>query len=419
MIARKLYSLLWLLLTPLVRRYLRKRARKSPAYLLHWDERFGKYFVANTNNVIWVHAVSVGETRAAAPLIALLRQQWPDAPLLITQMTPTGRDCATSLYGDVATICYLPYDYPGAVQRFLAHYRPRFGVLMETEIWPNLIFAAKQAGIPLFLVNARLSEKSFTGYRKLGGLIRQALGSLTAVAAQGTADAQRLECLGAASPLVCGNTKYDISAAQEQIELGEAFRERIGKRKILVCASTREGEEKLILQAWPQQADCLLVLVPRHPERFSQVGEMAMQAGFSVQYRSDQLPVNAATDIWIGDSMGEMFAYYQAADLVLVGGSLLPFGGQNLIEPASLGIPVLMGPSTYNFADASAQAFACGAAIQVSDAAELVELSNKLLLDTTALLRMKQAALDYSAAHGGASQKIVDMISQQLASDRE
>jgi 3-deoxy-D-manno-octulosonic-acid transferase len=411
MIARRLYSILWGLLTPLVRRYLKKRAQKSPAYLENWDERFGRYFVAGVNNVIWIHAVSVGETRAAAPLISLLHQRWPDFPLLITQMTPTGRDCAISLYGDLATICYLPYDYPGAVQRFIGHYQPKFGVLMETEIWPNLIHAAHQADVPLFLANARMSEKSFNGYRKLGCLIRDSLQKLTAVAAQSEADAIRLQQLGAREPVVCGNTKYDISAPTEQISLGESFRQRIGKRQVIVCASTRDGEEKLILEAWKQQqGDCLLVLVPRHPERFRQVGELARQSGFSIQYRSDQQPVDGSTRIWIGDSMGEMFAYYQAADLVLIGGSLLPFGGQNLIEPASLGVPVLMGPSTYNFSEASAKAFSCGAAIQIKDSVEFVDLGNNILSDDSTRLGMKKAALEYSAAHRGASLKIVEMI---------
>jgi 3-deoxy-D-manno-octulosonic-acid transferase len=357
----------------------------------------------------------VGETRAALPLIVALRKQWPDAPLLITQMTPTGRACAVDLYGDQAEIRYLPYDYPGAVRRFVESYRPRFGVLMETEVWPNLIAAAFRAEIPLFLANARLSEKSFNGYRKVGSLIRASLRKLTAIAAQSPDDMQRLQRLGGQNLQICGNTKYDFSPPQAQLALGEQFRARIGERKVLVCASTRQGEEALILRAWQDRdIDCLLVLVPRHPERFSEVGELARQAGLSVQKRSDGLAVKRETRVWIGDSMGEMFAYYRAADLVFIGGSLLPLGGQNLIEPASVGVPVLMGPSTYNFAQASQLAFESGAALQVADAEQMVDRVNHLLIDENQRVNMRNAALEYSSAHRGASQRIVEMIQQRL-----
>jgi 3-deoxy-D-manno-octulosonic-acid transferase len=416
MIWRSLYSTLWIVLTPLLRRYLRKRAKRAPAYLEHWDERFGKDAGPVKQGAIWIHAVSVGETRAALPLVLAIRQQWPDVPLLITQTTPTGRQCATELYQDLAEIRYLPYDYAAAATRFIQRYQPKFGLLMETELWPNLIAAAHAADVPLFLANARLSEKSFNGYRKIRWLIGPALKQLSAVAAQTDADARRLELLGASNIQVCGNTKYDITAPVEQSVLGALFREKIGQRQVMVCASTRQGEEALILQAWAQScSECLLVIVPRHPERFVEVAQLAQSLGFKVQLRSDQQPVKTETQVWIGDSMGELFAYYQAADLVFIGGSLLPLGGQNLIEPASVGIPVLMGPSTFNFTDASEKAFSAGAAIQVMDADELVVKINQLMNDLPMRETMQQAALKFSAAHRGASQRIVSMLARYLS----
>ncbi|WP_215779513.1 lipid IV(A) 3-deoxy-D-manno-octulosonic acid transferase [Paludibacterium sp. B53371] len=415
MIWRALYSLLWWLLTPLVRYYLKKRARKSPAYLDHWDERFGKAFYPQQQGGIWVHAVSVGETRAAMPLIRALRQRWPDAPLLITQMTPTGRACAEALYGREAEIRYLPYDYPQAVRAFMAAYRPRFGVLMETELWPNLIAAAHDSQTPLFLVNARLSEKSRRGYRRVAALIRPAMAQLTAIAAQTPADAERLADIGGRDIEVCGNTKYDFDPPAEQAVLGAGFKARIGPRPVLVCASTREGEENLILQAWREMTERpLLVLVPRHPERFSAVAALARSCGLVVQCRSDELAVAPETDVWLGDSMGEMFAYYHAADLVFIGGSLMPLGGQNLIEPASIGRPVLIGPSSYNFADACSKALAGGAALQVDSGTDLVVKVNELLADPERMSAMSAAGLRFSQEHRGASQRIVQLIAGRL-----
>jgi len=417
---RWLYSALWYAVTPFIRRYLRKRAKKAPAYLDHWNERFGHDLVANSKAAIWVHAVSVGETRAALPLIQALRARWPDAPLLVTQMTPTGRATATDLYGSDAEIHYLPYDYPGAVRRFLECYQPKFGVLMETELWPNLIAAAEQLGIPLFLANARLSSKSLAGYRKIAWLMRPALRQLTAVAAQTTQDAERLCLLGAKNISVCGNTKFDFSPPPAQLELGRRFKQLIGSRQVIVCASTRAGEEQLILSAWQAQcSDYLLVIVPRHPERFAEVGALAQQLGYTVQYRSDQQPISDETQVWIGDSMGELFAYYRCADLVFIGGSLLPLGGQNLIEPASVGVPVLMGPSTYNFATASSQAFACGAAVKIQTADEIVVKVNDILIDKNQMVSMRLAALNFSTEHRGASQKIANLIWRNIKENNE
>ncbi|MEQ6290011.1 lipid IV(A) 3-deoxy-D-manno-octulosonic acid transferase [Vogesella sp. GCM10023246] len=416
MIARLLYSALWPLLTPLVKRYLNKRAQKAPAYLQHWDERFGRDLPrGDGREVIWLHAVSVGETRAALPLVKQLRQQYPAARFVITQMTPTGRATALELYPD-AEIRYLPYDSAGNMRRFIAALRPKFGVLMETELWPNLLHACRAAGVPLFLVNARLSEKSLRGYRRIGPLIRPAMRALTAVAAQSDADAERLRQLGAANVSVCGNSKYDFTPPPDKLVLGQAFRQRIGSRPVWVCASTRDGEEELILRAWQAvpRGEALLLLVPRHPERFDSVATLAADMGFAVQRRSDEQAVAASTQVWLGDSMGELFAYYAAADVAFIGGSLLDFGSQNLIEPASVGLPVLIGRSTFNFAEAAALALAAGAARQVSDADQLVAAALTLLQDAAARQPMRQAGLAFTAQHRGASQRMLQLIKQQL-----
>ncbi|WP_028535051.1 lipid IV(A) 3-deoxy-D-manno-octulosonic acid transferase [Paludibacterium yongneupense] len=416
MIARGLYGLLWYAATPLIKRYLKKRARRAPAYLEHWEERFRGDGPAASQGAIWIHAVSVGETRAARPLVDALRERWPDAPLLVTQMTPTGRAIAVELYGAQAAIRYLPYDHPRHVQDFLQKWRPRFGVLMETELWPNLVHAAHELDIPLFLANARLSDKSYRGYRRVGSLIRATLSELSGVAAQGVDDAERLGRLGAHDPAVCGNTKYDFLPPADKLAQGAEFRRALGTRPVLVCASTREGEEALILQAWRRRRPdgCLLVLVPRHPERFDAVAEQATALGFELERRSRNCSPAASCDVWLGDSMGEMFAYYAAADLVFVGGSLLPLGGQNLIEAASVGVPVLMGPSTFNFAEASARAFAAGAALQVEDADAMVEAAEALLRDEPRRRAMGAAAAAFCAAHRGASARIVAFIASRL-----
>ncbi|KMN83152.1 lipid IV(A) 3-deoxy-D-manno-octulosonic acid transferase [Chromobacterium alkanivorans] len=414
---RRLYSWAWLLATPLVRHYLKKRARKAPAYLEHWDERFGSQLRPRAQGAIWIHAVSVGETRAAQPLVAALREAWPDAPLLMTQMTPTGRATALQLYPD-AEVRYLPYDYPQAAQAFLAAYRPRLGVLMETELWPNLIHAAAEQGVPLFLANARLSEKSLNGYLKISGLISPAVAALSAVAAQTPEDGERLRQLGAQEIEVCGNTKYDIQPPPAQLALAEEFKSRIGRRRVMVCASTRDGEEALILDAWRAAGqalgDALLVLVPRHPERFADVAALAESRGMKAQRRSDGAPVDAATQVWLGDSMGEAFAYFACGDLAFVGGSLLPLGCHNLIEPASVGVPVLFGPSIFNFKQAAALALAAGAARQVGSAADLIGAVVELLGDDARRRAMRESALAFSGAHRGASQRMSALFRRKL-----
>ncbi len=417
MLLPALYNALWRIAPPLVRRYLRKRARKNPAYLEHWGERFGAPHPNPVQQPIWIHAVSVGETRAAQPLIAELRHRFPNAPLLLTQMTPTGRATATQLYPQ-AQCRYLPYDRRDWVAQFLREHRPQFGVLMETELWANLISGCFNQRIPLFLANARLSEKSQRSYQKIASLIRPALQQLSAICAQTPADAQRLQQLGAPAPIVCGNTKYDIPIPPLSSELAAQFRQRIGNRRVFLAASLREkdgqDEAELIMNAWQPHTDTLLVLIPRHPERFQAAYHLAQQRGFKTQKRSDNAPVRLDIQVWIGDSMGEMYAYFQAADIVFIGGSLVNTGCQNIIEPLQCGKPVLFGPSIYNFQAACQEALAAGVAQQIHSAAELVQTVTQQLMQPEIHAQQAAKAAVYLAQHRGASQRIADVIEQHL-----
>jgi 3-deoxy-D-manno-octulosonic-acid transferase len=415
--ARLLYTLVVHALLPWAVLHLLWRARRQPDYLRHWGERFGVYSRTRpAAPVIWLHAVSVGETRAAQPLVAALRARYPGHRILLTHMTPTGRATSEALFGDAVERVYLPYDTPWAMRRFLRHFRPALGLVMETELWPNLIAACRDATVPLLLVNARLSEKSARRYARFPRLTRGALQGLQAIAASGAADALRLRELGAAEVAVLGNMKFDIAPPAPQLELGLSFRARCGGRPVFLCASTREGEEALILDAWQKVGAGgtvgapLLAIVPRHPQRFDEVARLIEAHGFRLQRRSDEQPVAAATQVWLGDSMGEMFAYYAAADVAFVGGSLLPFGSQNLIEPCAVGTPVLIGPSTFNFAEAARAALAAGAARQVADAGALVEEALALLADQPARAAMGAAGRSFSTEHRGATARTLALI---------
>ncbi|MDP2639505.1 MAG: lipid IV(A) 3-deoxy-D-manno-octulosonic acid transferase [Betaproteobacteria bacterium] len=405
MIWRIGYRLLLWLLFPWALMHLWWRGRRQPGYREHIGERFGWYQVRPARPVIWLHAVSVGETRAAEPLARALAARYSGHELLLTQMTPTGRETAQQLFGDAATIVYLPYDYPGAVARFLTRFRPRLGILMETEIWFNLVEGCTRRGVPLLLANARLSEKSARGYQRVAPLTRAALARLAAVSAQTREDAERLERLGAQGVEVTGNLKFDVALAPRLLALGAELKQRIGQRPVLLAASTREGEEALVLDALARirVEGLLLLLVPRHPQRFGEVATMLEQRALRYARRSDNRAVSADCRVLLGDSMGEMAAYYAACDLAFIGGSLLPYGGQNLIEACAVGRPLMFGPHMYNFAEASRLAVAAGAAIEVADAPMLAERAEQLLSDPPILARMSQAALAFSRAHQGAT----------------
>jgi len=398
---------LWLLL-PYVLFHLLWRARKQREYLDHIGERFGSYTVTSDKPVIWLHTVSVGETRAAATLVQRLRERYPDHQILLTHTTPTGRAASEQLYGEDVIRTYLPYDYPFAVRRFLHHFQPRVGVLLETEVWFNLVHACRKERIPLLLLNARLSEKSARRYARFPHLSRRGLHGLHLIAAQTEDDAMRLASLANRAIPVMDNLKFDIAPPPMMLELGKQLRGRFGEdRPIFLAASTREGEEKLLLDAL-QHAEIehlLTVIVPRHPQRFDEVAALIEQHGFPMQRRSTNEPIGADTQVVLGDSMGEMFAYYAACDIAFVGGSLLPLGGQNLIEACAVGKPVLIGRHTYNFAQATEQAIACGAAIQVNHADDLVHQLNILLHDPERLKQMGQQGESFVKTNRGATKR--------------
>lgn len=410
---RFFYTLgLWLLM-PYVFFHLLWRGRKQPEYLLHIGERFGFYNARSDKPLIWLHTVSVGETRAAASLIKRLHEEYPDHQLLLTHTTPTGRAASEQLYGNNVLRVYLPYDYPFAVKNFLNHFQPGTGILLETEIWFNLIHACHTHDIPLLLLNARLSEKSARGYARFAGLTRAALGELAVIAAQTAVDAQRFGSLGGGNIAVTGNLKFDIEAPSGMLELGKQLRAQFGAdRKIFLAASTREGEEELILQTLSRLAipHLLTVIVPRHPQRFDDVASLLEKQGCVFQRRSRNEPVSPDTQVVLGDSMGEMFAYYAASDIAFIGGSLLPFGGQNLIEACAVGTPVLIGPHTYNFAEATRLAVEAGAAVQVKNIDELFDALHRLLEQPEALGEMRQQCAGFIEANRGATEKSLQIV---------
>jgi 3-deoxy-D-manno-octulosonic-acid transferase len=410
--ARLLYSLLLYLAAPLLLLRLLWRGRRQRAYLRHIPERFGFYADAGKHRYIWLHAVSVGETRAVEPLVRALQAHYPQHRILLTHMTPTGRETGVSLFGDSVTRCYLPYDYPGATRRFLEHFRPEAGLLIETEVWPNLIAAGVRCGIPLHLINARLSERSLRGYRKVGALACDALRGFSLIAAQTEADATRLLALKAARVVVTGNLKFDVDPPAQQVATGVELKRTLGSRPVLLAASTREGEEELLLDGVRRSGldGALLIIVPRHPQRFDAVATMVAERGLHMQRRSAGGPVDAATDVLLGDTMGEMFMYYAACDVVLMGGSFLSYGAHSLIEPCAAGKPVIIGPSTYNFAEATDAAVAAGAALRVDDMERGLAAALELASDTGRCRRMGDSGLAFTAAHRGAAKRVLELI---------
>jgi len=416
---RHIYTLVLWLLLPYVFFHLLWRARKQPEYLQHIAERFGFYSTKSNRYIIWLHTVSVGETRAAASLVQRLQIAYPEHQILLTHTTPTGREASEQLYGDKVLRVYLPYDYPFAVRRFLRRFRPQVGVLLETEIWFNLINQCSNSKTPLLLLNARLSEKSAAAYGRFPRLTRSGLSQLSAVAAQSAADAARLGTLGAHNISVMGNLKYDIEPPPEMLTSGKQLRSLFGaNRPVFLAASTRVGEEALLLAALKQvDVNALLtVIVPRHPQRFDEVAALLTQHNIRFQRRSENRPIAAETQVVLGDSMGEMFAYYAACDIAFIGGSLLPFGGQNLIEACAVGKPVLIGPHTYNFTEASILAVEQGAAVRVQDATSLADTLQRLLLQPEKLNQMGNAGLAFVNANRGATEQALAIIRQAIRS---
>jgi 3-deoxy-D-manno-octulosonic-acid transferase len=385
------------------------RGRREPAYRRRIGERLGLYpepvgGASPERALAWVHAVSVGEARASAPLVRALAAEPQRCEVLLTCTTAAGRETLVSLHGKDARVVWLPWDTPGAVRRFLEHFRPSLGVLVETEVWPNLIAACRARGIPLMLASARLSGRSARRYARAAALVRPAFRALSAVCAQSEDDAERLRALGARAVEVCGNLKFDVSPDAAKLAEGAAFRAALGGRQVLLLASTREGEEAMLLDALgAPPRETLLVVVPRHPARFDEVERLLIARGLRVARRSRR--ADAEAQVLLGDTLGEMDFYYAAADVALVGGSFAPLGGQNLIEALAAGAPVVLGPYMFNFAEATRLALQAGAAVQAPDAAAAVREARALLADPARRRAMGEAGRRLCAAHRGATER--------------
>ncbi|HEU5175979.1 MAG TPA: 3-deoxy-D-manno-octulosonic acid transferase [Burkholderiales bacterium] len=400
---RTLYTIALRLALPLILLRLWWRGRREPGYREAIPERFGFYAGERPERVVWVHAVSVGEARAAAPLVRALQHAYPDHTVLMTGTTAAGRETIKQVYGESVLVAFLPYDYPESVQSFLERFRPRLGILMETELWPNLLARCERYGVPVVLANARMSEKSARGYQRWRAITGPAIRSLAAVCAQSEADAARLRVLGAPRVEVTGNLKFDVTLDAAQLAAGREWKAKVG-RPVVLLASTREGEEKLLLNELKDES-FLTVVVPRHPQRFDDLASIS-------QSRRTQARLPAPGDrVHLGDTMGEMAFYYAACDVAVIGGSFLPLGGQNLIEALAAGAPVVFGPSMFNFAEASRLALEAGAALQAADPAAAMHLARELIEDSARRATMSEAGKKLCALHRGATQKHLAVLS--------
>ena len=429
------YQLLWHLLLPLAFIRLAWRARHAFSYLHHIPERLGfGYSKPITQGSIWIHAVSVGETRAAQPLIAAYLAKGES--ILLTHMTLNGRRTGKQLFakeiaaGQIRQV-YLPYDLCWSVENFLKTFKPKFGLFMETEAWPTVVFRCNEIGLPLFLVNARLSERSARRVNRFGKAGRALFQAFAGILAQTDFDAGRYRSLDVKNVVITGNLKFDVPLDSQLLAKGKEWQKELhaGNRLMVCAASTRDGEEAIILKAWKDLllnnafvTPPLLCLVPRHPERFTEVADQINNTGLKFRRRSEWAGIPsecARLDVVLGDSMGEMPLYYRASDLVLMGGSLLPFGGQNLIEACAVGCPVLLGEHTYNFQQAALDAIEAGAAKRIAgellltEPIALMESLKELLLNAAELAKMSKAATAYSIEHQGATRRILAALDQQ------
>ena len=418
---RYLYTLAMYLVTPLLVLRLLARGVRSRPYHRRWPERFGFFAAPGFSGSLWVHAVSVGEVNAAEPLIKALRRDYPNAPLVITTVTPTGTARVHQLFGDSVFHVYLPYDLPFAVRRFLQRTRPRLALIVETEIWPNLYFACRRRGIPLMIVNARLSERSLRGYLPTRGLVRSALRCVRQIAAQSRTDAARYRLLGADPQqlLVTGNMKFDMPIPHGAVAEGAAMREHWGPRRpVWMAASTHEGEEMAVLEAHLQVLqrlpDALLLLAPRHPERFRLVEHSVRSLGFAVGTRSAGGVPSPAQQVFVIDAMGQLMPFFAAAEVAFVGGSLVPIGGHNVLEPAALSTPVLVGPHTFNFEEITRSLIEQGGAERVADSEQLGHDVLQLLRDPDKRQRMGRAAQQVFERERGAVGRIMQLIDMLL-----
>ena len=398
------------------------RGVRYPAYWMRWPERFGFVESMRSKRVIWVHAVSVGEVRSAAELVNELEARYPSHRILVTTMTPTGSEQVRDLFGGRVDHAYVPYDFPGSVRRFMNRVSPEFAVVAETEFWPNLFEACHHRGVPLFLVSVRLSQESLRGYLRVPRTSRRMLDRATLICAQSESDAQRLRSLGISGPRieVTGNLKFDAPMLPSLVEEAKQLRAEWGQhRPVWIAASTHAGEERRVLRAFRElrrvYRDLLLVLVPRHPERFSSVARLCRLSGASVALRTRHSgPLPASVDILLGDTMGELQRLYAASDVAFVGGSLVPVGGHNLLEPCAVGVPVLFGPHMFHFEEISAMVISRGAGVQIADAAALAGRASMYLDQPGLRAAAGEAARRLVAENRGAVKRTLDLMTESL-----
>ncbi|GLQ32497.1 lipid IV(A) 3-deoxy-D-manno-octulosonic acid transferase [Litoribrevibacter albus] len=416
-----LYSVLWYVLLPLVMLRLAYRSRKAPAYGERVAERFGLFRYDSSKEAIWVHSVSVGETLAAAPLVKQLLKKYPECQVVVTTMTPTGSERVKALFGDSVFHVYAPYDFPIAVKRFYKKIRPKMAIIMETELWPNTLKIADQQHIPVVLANARLSERSAAGYKKVGFVSEEMLKCLTLIAAQNEPDAERFRSLGVSDQqlYVTGSIKFDVQIPDGLSEQAFQLRKCLGNdRDIFIAASTHEGEESQLLDLYQQLKrvlpELLLVIVPRHPERFRSVEQLIVRRGLSVARRSKGEACSDSTDVYLGDTMGEMMLMYQASDVVFMGGSLVEHGGHNPMEPAALGKPILTGTHTFNFDEIMKRMIESGSVKQIKNSIELMSEVQQLFTDGDLYQRMSKASIDVVKKNQGALSYLLELIDNEL-----
>lgn len=418
---RKLYTLLLYLISPLLVLRLWLRGGKNPAYRERIGERFGFISKQIPQPCIWIHAVSVGESQATQPLVRWLKEQFPGTKIVISTTTPTGADRIREMYQQEVTHLYFPFDLPGAVKRVLDRLCPQILIIMETEIWPNLQNACKRRSVPVVLANARLSASSAKGYRRVAGMTLEALQGFSAIAVQNSEDAQRFIDLGAVKQgvHVCGSIKFDVRIPASVREQGALLKSACGtERPVWIAASTHAGEDEIVLRVHQQLLrrcpNALLILTPRHPERFDSVAALIEKSGLSCSRRS-QIPVcKPGVSVYLGDTMGELTVFYAASDIAFVGGSLAPTGGHNILEPALLGVPVIVGPHMTNFLSITALLQEAGALQQVEDEAELLQMLEKILDDDDLRHAMGQLGIDVVNANQGALDCVSGVISDLL-----
>lgn len=418
---RGLYSAALYVLLPVTLYHLVWRGFRQRAYLLRWDERYARYRdAASGDEHLWIHAVSVGEVNAAAPLVNALLRDRPQQRVLITTITPTGSERVAALWGERVAHVYLPYDLTGAVARFLRHFRPRIALIVETELWPNLLFACRDHGVPTYLVNARLSERSLRGYRALHALVGRALRTMRAVAAQSDADAARFLRLGAREEqvIVCGNLKFDTRVDPAINAFAETFRARVAGRPVWIAASTHPDEEAAVLaidrHLRARRPDLLMLWAPRHPERFRPATQLAIDTGLQVATRKLTRLPDRDDAVFVIDTLGELMSFYACADVAFVGGSLQPVGGHNLLEPAAVGTAIVTGPHLHNFSDIAEQLGHVQALRIGADAAAVAAAIETLLDDPTERARMADAGRTLVEQGGGALRRTLDLIASEL-----